>query len=141
MEDFPLECLQEYFKIQSGGSLPYYSGHMLPSDYKRGSGLGNLLSSAARMLLPFAKKAIKSPLVRNIGRDLGKTALAVTSDVISGEKPLRQALSHRSKELINRGIKRGIDHIENQNQQRAANKKRTRNKNKSKRSRRNRSLF
>ena len=103
MQDVPLECLNAYFRVQTGSGVPYYRSGLPPSDYHRGSGLGSILGKAARMLLPFAKSGLK---------EIGHSGLKVFSDVLQGDKSVKQALAYRGKELANRGIKRGLQELE-----------------------------
>merc|ERR1712239_12059 len=101
MSDIPLDCLHSFFRLQTwaGGQIPYYKGRLPPSDFHRGSGLGSILAKGARMLLPVAKTGL---------RELGHSGLKVMSDVLQGDRTIKQALSYRGKELANKGLKRGL---------------------------------
>ena len=54
---------------------------------QRGRGLGGFLKplfSLFRRAVPLVSKAVKSPLAKNIGREIAKAGLNVTADAISG---------------------------------------------------------
>ena len=125
MQDIPLKCLSTYFRVQSGSGVPFYQGSLIQSDYHRGSGLGNILGKAARMLLPLAKTGLK---------ELGPSSVKVLSDVLQGDRSVKQALVYRGKELANRGIKRGLQEIEHRLSA-PTSKKRRKNKQRNQRNR------
>lgn len=85
MNDLP--TFEDYCAcLQRGGGIPVYSGTVL----QRGYGIGGIFRGLANGLIPLLPK---------IGKIVGKTALAVAADKMSGV-PF-------SKSLKNRGLETG----------------------------------
>ena len=76
---------KEYYGRQNGGSMPVFAGARM----QRGHGLGNILSSLFRKILPFFKQNVKSVGVRAL-----KTGMAIADDVLEG-KSFKDSASSR----------------------------------------------
>lgn len=74
-------ALREYRRQRGGASLPHFQS---PISYQRGHGLGGLLRSLFRSVVPLFKK----PIVRQGLKSLGKAA--ATAVLEAGQKALSQ---------------------------------------------------
>ena len=80
---------QNYYARQAhGGGMPVFSGASL----QRGHGLGNILSSAFRTMVPVIKSAGKTVAKQGLN-----TGLAILGDVISGNN-VKKATKRRLRE-------------------------------------------
>lgn len=88
----------DYYRRQIGGEYPVFSG----ARHQRGHGLGNVLGSFFRGVIPFFKRNIGT-----IGKTLAKTGIDIASGMLGGQKP-REAF----RENLPRGLKRTAENID-----------------------------
>jgi hypothetical protein len=100
--------------VHYGSGLPVFRGDV----YQQGYGLGGLLSGLFRAVIPIfkplAKAAIKRsvPMLKRGAKELGKTALSATSNILSDaiqhKRPIRESVKHHARksagELLNKII-------------------------------------
>ena len=89
---------EDYYKRQSGGAMPVFVGRR----YQRGHGLGSVLGSLFRKVVPFIKSNIG-----NVGRRLLSTGVNVAGDVLGGKK-----IKDSVKDHLPRGLKRTVEHLD-----------------------------
>lgn len=80
---------ERYYAQQAGGGLPYFAG----ARYQTGSGLGSVLASIGRTLLPLVKSGAKT-----LGKHALKSGVTLAGDVIQG-KNFKKSAVKRTKEL------------------------------------------
>ena len=106
---------EEYTACLQRGGSPFYNGSVM----QRGYGIGGLFKGIATTLLPLLPK---------IGKFVGKTALGVVSDKLSGV-PLSKSVKKRSvlagKKLLLNALSNG-PHTTNNNTLKRNKRKRTR---------------
>lgn len=94
------ELIRLYTRQQRGGGLDdnllYYT-----SSYKRqrGAGLGSILGSLAKRLMPFAKQILWPAAKKYVLPHAKSAALALTDDILEG-KNVGQSLKQRGVEAI-----------------------------------------
>lgn len=63
--------------------------------YQRGHGIGSLLSGLFRGFMPMVKSVVKSPVLRNVGKqalNIGRdAAVDIAADIIEGKSPAETA--------------------------------------------------
>ena len=99
--DASREMYEDYYINQtgSGGSMPVFAG----ARYQRGHGLGSILSSLFRRVLPFLKAN-----GRNFASNLLKTGVDVAEDVFENKKSWKDSL----KDRVPQGIKRTVQGLQ-----------------------------
>lgn len=85
------EAYHQHFG-QCGGSLPIFRGLSHQDGYGIG---GGIFSNIFKAFVPVLKKTAKSA-----GKTLLKTGTQVLSDVVSGERDIKNALQHRGLEAL-----------------------------------------
>ena len=83
--DASRQMYEDYYTRQAGGQIPVFVG----ARHQRGHGLGSILGSLFRGVVPFIKRNIGT-----IGKSLAKTGLAIAGDVLGGRN-VKEAVKHR----------------------------------------------
>jgi hypothetical protein len=98
---------ESYFRTRAiqyghGTELGTFRGRQ----FQRGHGLGNILGSLFKKILPAATKVGKT-----VGKELLKTSAHVASDALAG-RDLVESLEQRSKQGASKLLTKGLKHIE-----------------------------
>ena len=92
------QLYDDYYKRQSGGEMPVFSGRR----HQRGHGIGSLLGGVfRRFVVPFVRDNAKK-----VGLNLLKTGASIASDAISG-----RSIKESVKDHVPRGIKRTAEDL------------------------------
>ena len=91
------QMYEDYYKRQSGGAIPVFVG----SRYQRGHGLGSMLGSLFRRVVPFIKQNIGT-----VGKALARTGMEIAGDVLSGQR-IKESLQQR----VPQGLKRTTENL------------------------------
>ena len=86
--------LQDYYRQQLGGGLPYFVGSKIQ---QRGHGIGSFFANLFRNAIPLIKRGLGL-----VGKTALNTGLDVATDVIRQGKSLRESAEQRLPEGIKR---------------------------------------
>jgi len=85
---------EDYYARQNGGEMPVFAG----ARTQRGHGLGSMLSSMFRRILPFLKSGAKFLAPRVM-----KAGMQITDDVVAG-KSFKESVKERVPDAIKEAI-------------------------------------
>ena len=103
--------------VQYGGGGGIEFGGFRGRRYQRGHGLGSVLGSLFKTILPAAKKVGKT-----VGKELLRTGAHVASDALAGEN-VGQSLERHSRKSAAKLLDKGVKHISKPNAQGTKKKK------------------
>ena len=89
-----MKMYEEYYLNQTGSGLPGFVG----ARYQRGHGLGNMLRSLSRIVIPFIKKG-----VGKIGKQAVKSSMDIAHDAMLGKNikaAAKKRVSDGLRELV-----------------------------------------
>ena len=102
--------------VQYGGGIAL--GGFRGRRFQRGHGLGSVLSSLFKSILPVAKKVGKT-----VGKEVLRTSAHVASDALAGQD-IGQALEHRGRRSAAKLLNKGINKLEGDANKKTPTKKR-----------------
>lgn len=91
------DMYEDYYMRQTGGAIPVFAG----ARRQRGHGLGNVLGSLFRGVVPFIKQNIGS-----VGRTLARTGMDIAGDMLRGRN-----LKESAKQRVPQGLKRTAENL------------------------------